>query len=128
MLWILIGYMFLFIHRPFEIWPALGDIHLERVYALGALVAVAFHPGKRWLANGHHLAVFGFATAVLVCWAGSPWAEQSLSAVEDYFKLLVCYVLIVLVVNDEQALKKLLLAFLAIMFIYMAHSLREYRA
>src|SRR5436190_843651 len=34
-LWILIGYMFLFIHRPFEVWPSLGEMHLERVYAVG---------------------------------------------------------------------------------------------
>ena len=36
MLYILLGYMFLFIHRPFEIWPALGEYHVERVYILAA--------------------------------------------------------------------------------------------
>ena len=44
MLWILIGYMFLFIHRPFEIWPALGTLHIERLYMLGTLLAVAVYP------------------------------------------------------------------------------------
>src|SRR5262249_11548965 len=47
---------------------------------------------------------------------------------ENYFKLLVFYVLIVLVVNDERMLKKLLLAFLVVMAIYLMHSLREYKA
>jgi hypothetical protein len=128
MLWILIGYMFLFIHRPFEVWTWLGDMHLERMYVLGAVLAAAVSPGKKWLPNRQHLAFFGFAAAVLVCWLASPWAEPSQPAVEDYFKLLVCYVLIVLLVHDEKSLKQVLLAFLIIMFLYMSHSLREYRA
>ena len=48
MIWVLIGYMFLFIHRPFEIWPTLGDIHLERIYMVGALLFAAAWPAKRW--------------------------------------------------------------------------------
>src|SRR5438270_797743 len=40
MRWVLIGYMFLFIHRPFEVWPVLADLHIERVYMLCALLAV----------------------------------------------------------------------------------------
>ena len=77
MLWILIGYMYLFIHRPFEIWPALGDMHVERIYALGAIFATAFYGGKKWLPNRQHLAFFGFATVVLVCWLGSRWATDT---------------------------------------------------
>ena len=34
MRWLLIGYMYLFIHRPFEIWPTLGDFRIELVFAL----------------------------------------------------------------------------------------------
>ena len=34
MRWLLIGYMFLFIDRPFEVWPWLGDLHIERLYML----------------------------------------------------------------------------------------------
>jgi hypothetical protein len=128
MLAILIGYMFLFIHRPFEIWQVLGDLHLERIYMVGALMAVLFHVGKKWLPNRQHLAYFAFATAVLACWLGSPWANEGMETVENYFKLLVFYVLLVLVVHDERSLKHVLLAFLVIMFLYMAHSLREYRS
>ena len=28
MRWLLIGYMFLFIDRPFEVWKWLGDLHM----------------------------------------------------------------------------------------------------
>jgi O-antigen ligase len=71
MRWVLIGYMFLFIHRPFEVWPSLGDLHIERVYMFGALLALVVCPGKKWLGNVQHLAYFGFALAVVVCWMAS---------------------------------------------------------
>jgi O-antigen ligase len=126
MQWILIGYMFLFIHRPFEIWPFLGDFHFERLYMLGALAALVVHPDKRWLPNRQHLAYFAFVTAVLFCWLCSPWADKGQQAVEDYLKLIVFYVMIVLVVHDEKSLKLVALAFLGVMFVYMMHSLKEY--
>jgi O-antigen ligase len=126
MQWILIGYLFLFIHRPFEIFPALGDIHLERVYMLGALAALVVYPDKRWLPNKQHLAYFAFVAAVLFCWVCSPWFEKGQPAVEDYLKLIVFYVMIVSVVHDEKTLRLILLAFLGVMFVYMLHSLKEF--
>ena len=126
MLWFLIGYMFLFIHRPFEVWPALGDIHLERLYMVATLLAALGASGKRWLPNVQHLAHLTFAGVVLVCWAASPWADHGEQLVEDYFKILVFYLLLVTLVSDEVKLERLLAAFLAIMFVYMMHSLWEY--
>jgi hypothetical protein len=127
MLWFLIGYMFLFIHRPFEIWPVLATIHLERMYILSVVLLVALSPSKRWLPNPQHWAYLAFAAAVLLCWSASPWADNGEVTVENYLKLLVFYVLLVLVVSDERTLKRLLLAFLVVMAIYMMHSLYEYR-
>src|SRR5215471_8492095 len=121
MLWLLIGYMFLFIHRPFEIWPFLATIRLERVYILGVCLLMLVFPGKRWLPNRQHWAYLAFAAAVLLCWTTSPWTDAGEQTVENYFKLLVFYVLIVLVVHDEPTLRRLLLAFLVVMAIYMTH-------
>jgi hypothetical protein len=118
--------MFLFIHRPFEIWPLLGDLHVERIYALGAMLAVLVYSDKRWIPNKQHLAYAIFAAVVLFCWIISPWAEKGQLVVEDYFKIMIFYILFMAVVHDEGQLRKLLLAFLAIMFLYMLHSLREY--
>jgi hypothetical protein len=127
MLAILIGYMFLFIHRPFEVWPSLAEYHLERVYMLGALLVLLIYSGKKWVPNCQHLAYFGFGTAVLACWLASPWMDKGQEAVENYFKILVFYVLVVLTVHDERSLRRLLLGFLAVMTVYMMHSLREYQ-
>ena len=49
MVWLLIGYMFLFIDRPFEVWPILGDIHLERAYMLFTMLIWLLSPGKNRL-------------------------------------------------------------------------------
>jgi O-antigen ligase len=124
--WLLIGYMFLFIHRPFEIWPALGDIRLELLYMLvTGLIWLAF-PGKRWLPNPLHLGIAAFAAAMLLCWLASPWNGETLETVERWFKLLVFYAMLVTVVHDEAQLKKVVLAFLVVMFVYMTHSLWEF--
>lgn len=124
--WILVGYMFLFIHRPFEVWPWLGDLQVERLYMIGTLAYFPFASGKRWLPNWQHVAHAGFALAVLVCWILSPWADYGQRQVEDYFKVIVFFVLLVSVANDEKTLRFLVTAFLVVMFIYMSHSLLEY--
>lgn len=124
--WLLIGYMFLFIHRPFELWPALGELHVERVYILGVMLAWAIWPGKTWVPNFQHLAYLTFATAVAFCWAMSPWADQGQVVVENWFKILVFYVLLVSSAKDEKGLRRLAAGFLFVMAVYMLHSLREY--
>src|SRR6516225_2398306 len=115
MVWLLLGYMFLFIHRPFEVWPWLGELHFERLYMLGTLLAFAAWPGKKWLPNRQHLAYAAFALSVLVAWLASPWGASGDRIVEDYFKIVVFYILLVLVVHDERNLKRLLFGFLTIM-------------
>src|SRR5947209_8179328 len=116
--WLLIGYMFLFIHRPFEFWPALGDIHIERIYIAAVFFIWLVHP-KRWLPNPQHLAYAGFATAVLLAWAMSPYMEDGQQVVEDWFKIVVFYLLFVTVVTDEKTLRQMALGFVFVMGIYM---------
>jgi hypothetical protein len=129
-IYILIGYMWLFIHRPFEIWPALENLHIERIYMILTLAAWISSGRIRYLPNPLHLAFAAFTLAVLVCWFASPWfgTERSNTLVENYFKLLVFYVMLVTTVQTERELKLLCLAFLGIMSLYMAHSYREYLA
>jgi O-antigen ligase len=126
MRWLLIGYMFLFIDRPFEVWPWLGDLHVERVYMLFTLAVWAAYPGKRWLPNVQHVAYFAFASAVIACWTLSPWAAQGQNVVEDWFKILVFYFLLVTTIRDEDGLKHIAVGFVAVMGLYLLHSFREY--
>ena len=127
MIYILLGYMFLFVHRPFEIWPALGDYHIERVYILIASLIWVAVPGKRLLPTRQDLAVGIFCLAVLAAWVMSPWSDGGQPAVEDYFKIVVFYVLVTTAITRVQQLRLLTLGFLFIMSLYMLHSLWEYR-
>jgi hypothetical protein len=125
--WLLVGYMFLFIHRPFEFWPALGEMHIERVYMAGVFLVWCLSP-KQWLPNLHHAAYAVFAFAVLFCWGMSPWMDKGQQVVEDWFKIVVFYILFVSVVNDEKKLRQIVLGFVLVMSVYMAHSFKEYLA
>jgi len=124
--YLLVGYMFLFIDRPFEVWSWLGDLRVERVYMLFTLAVWAVHPGKRWLSNPQHAAYAAFAAAVAGGWALSPWAAAGQPVVEDWFKIVVFYVLLVTTIHDEKALKQVVIGFVAVMGAYLAHSFKEY--
>lgn len=127
MFFLLIGYMWLFIHRPFEVWPVLGEMRLELAYVIVVMIVWAFYPKKHWLPNPLHAAFLAFAVAVVVCWLASSFrSEHGDLLVENYFKQVLFYILLATVIRDEKSLKLFVNAFLVIMFIYMGHSLREY--
>ena len=126
MRWLLLGYMFLFIDRPFEVWSWLGDLHLERVYMIIALVTWCILPNKRFLPNIQHVAYAIFVFAVLLAWIASPWNEQGQPVVEDWLKIVVFYILLTTSIHDERALKTIVIGFVAVMGLYLLHSLREY--
>ncbi len=127
MRWLLIGYMYLFIHRPFEIWPTLGTFRVELIYALFVGGVWLMHPGKRWLPNPLHRAFLAFAVATLICWVASPWASAGFDHIYIYFTVLYFYVLLTTSIRDEQDLRLVLQAFLIIMAIYMLHALYEFK-
>ncbi|MFO0936943.1 MAG: O-antigen ligase family protein [Gemmataceae bacterium] len=124
--WLLVGYMFLFIDRPFEVWPILGDWHIERVYMVVTLLAWLIYPSKRFIPSRLHLGVAGFAVAVVASWALSPWMEAGQPRVEDWFKILVFYVLLVTTVHDERGLRTIAIGFMTVMALYLLHSFKEY--
>jgi hypothetical protein len=126
MRWLLVGYMFLFIDRPFEVWPVLGDWHIERAYMILTLIAWVFAPDKRFPTNPFHLALAAFAAAVVGSWAMSPWAEAGQPRVEDWLKILVFYGLVVTTVHDERDYRTLVIGFLTVMALYLLHSFKEY--
>ncbi|MEZ6142670.1 MAG: O-antigen ligase family protein [Zavarzinella sp.] len=124
--WLLIGYMFLFIHRPFEFWPMLGEMHIERVYIILVILCWLVAPGKRWIPNPLHAAYLFFATCIAGAWLMSPWADRGQIVVENWFKILVFYFLLVTSVSNRRTLRLVVAGFLCVMFIYMLHSLKEY--
>ncbi len=124
--WLLAGYMWLFIHRPFEVWPWLGDLRIERVYMLVTLAAWVLAANKGWTSNRVNVAVAGLFGAILIAWILSPIRAQGTKTVEDFAKVGVFYVLLMSCIRDERTLRFILSAFLVCTALYMAHSLREY--
>lgn len=127
MIWLLGGYMWLFIHRPFEVWPVLGTLQIERIYMIGMLLVWMVSP-KGWVVNRMHWVTALFSVLLLTSWLLSPYMDQtSCSAtIENYFKEIVFYVLVATTVRDEESLKRLITMFLGAVGLYMAHSLWEF--
>jgi O-antigen ligase len=128
MTWLLGGYLWLFVHRPFEVWPVLGVLQVERAYMIVMLVVWAVTPGKRLVGNRIHAALAVFSGALAVTWLLSPYADSPgcTEVVENYFKVVVFYLLVITTVQDERGLRRLVLLYLAAVALYMGHSLLEY--
>jgi O-antigen ligase len=124
--WLLGIYLWLFVHRPFEYYAALGDLQIERVYMLLMVVVWAVAPGKGLTLNRLHGALAAFLAAVTLCWLASPWRDLCSDAVENIFKVMVFYVLFVTCVRDETGLRWMLTAYLVANGLYMAHSILEF--
>jgi O-antigen ligase len=127
MIWLLGGYMWLFVHRPFEVWPALGAMQIERAYMIVLILAWLVAPGKGFVLNRIHVALALFTAVLLSAWVLSPYADKPgcLDAVENYVKVSVFYFLVVTTVRDERGLRLLVLLFLASVSLYMTHSILE---
>jgi hypothetical protein len=128
MIWLLVGYIFLFIDRPFEVWPALGTVRLELIYILGVMAAWLVYPHKTWTSNVLNGAFLAFCAALGVCWLASPYRDAGTESLLNYYKVAIFYVLMLSTVRDERQLRQLLVGFLVVMALYMTHSFREYRA
>jgi O-antigen ligase len=128
MVWLLGGYMWLFVHRPFEVWPSLGALQLERGYMLLMLLVWLVVPGKGFMPNRIHAALALFTVVLVAAWVQSPYADMPgcSEAVENVFKVAVFYVLVVTTVRDERSLRLLVLLFLGATALYMAHSILEF--
>src|SRR6516225_9993588 len=95
MIWILGGYMWLFIHRPFEYWEFLGTLQIERVYAILMVAFWAVSPGKVWISNRLHVALIGFFCVLTASWVASPYMLLLADTFETYCKIVVFYLLVV---------------------------------
>ncbi len=126
MLWGTLGYLFLFIFRPFEYWEWLGEYRIERVYMLCLLTVLLFWRGKRYV---HHPIASAFiAFFLVICLSNliAYYPPATFQQTEEYFKLMVLFFVIILTVRDENDFRMFLFGFVAIMGIYVGKSLWEF--
>lgn len=126
MLWLLAGYMWLFIHRPFEVWPWLAEYRIERVYMIFVLIVGAISGKLTFPTDRLSCAFAAFFLVMLASWTFSPFPLPGEKVVEGYLKVAVFYVLVASYCRSEKDLRFVVTAFLVCMVLYMGHSLREY--
>jgi hypothetical protein len=124
--WLLVGYMWLFVHRPFEIWPWLATLRIERVFMIFTIVCWLLSVPRFPPPNRLHLRFVLFILVMLASWMMSPYAAAGDATVENYLKYAVFYVLLVTSMRTEKDLRTLLAGYVAVMTLLMVHSLREY--
>ncbi len=128
MTYLLGGYMWLFVHRPFEIWPILGAARIERVYMLLMLVVWLLSP--KYITLNRLNAAFGaFVLALVASWTLSPFPdnEKVVLTCENYLKSAVVFLLLITSVRSEKDFRTLVWIYIAAVGLYMTHSLWEYR-
>ncbi len=125
MIYLLGFYVWLFIHRPFEYYPQLGEMQLERIYMIIMVAVWAIWPGKVWAFNRIHVAEICFTAVLLLSWMMSPYSDRE-SILENYFKVVTFYVLVVTSIRDEKDLRRLIFCYLLAVGLYSSHSLLEF--
>ena len=126
MLWLVIGYLFLFIFRPYEYWPILGTFHVERIYMIVLLVSVLNSKNKHYVSHAINKSVLWFLLAIIAAALFAFDKSVAFESVQEYCKLLIFYFLIILTIRDEKDLKVFLFAYIVIMFLYVGKSAWEF--
>lgn len=126
MIWLISGYLFLFIFRPFEYWPILGTLRIERVYMFLLLIAVFLNKEKRYIPHVINKATILFFFSIVVSGFFALHGPDAYDQTYEYFKLLVFYFIVILCIRDEVDLKHFLVAYIAIMFLYLWKSEWEF--
>jgi hypothetical protein len=126
MLYLLIGYLFLYIERPWEFWSFLAPLHIERIYMCFVILVFLFWKEKQIRYDILHLWIIAL---LLFHFISAPFAYLPNAALDqgfEYLKIVIFYFLIVMCIRDEKELRKFMVAFIVITALYMSHSLWEY--
>ncbi|MEN6450794.1 MAG: hypothetical protein ABFC96_09900, partial [Thermoguttaceae bacterium] len=91
MIWLLGGYVWLFIHRPFEIWHWHGDFPIERAYMIVTTLYWLLVADKQWVSNRLNAALASFWCVVLVSCLLSPYGSN----IEGYAKVSYLYLMLI---------------------------------
>lgn len=120
------GYIFLVIERPWESIRYFHEIPIERSYALLMIFIVLISDKFKIEKSPINFWVYGLLVLHFVLAPFSYSFEYAVDAGIEYAKMVILYLLMLSVAKDEESLKLLVKVFVISMFIYMFHSLIEY--
>lgn len=126
MLYLVYGYLILFIIRPFENWEFLGAMRLERVYGILMVAALLLWQRRRSVRCPQTTAVFAFLGAMALSSVFSYRLELAWPSLYKYCTLVVFYVVIMATIKNETQLRGFVVAYVCTMAVYQLLSLREY--
>lgn len=126
MMYLIVGYVYLMIHRPMEIWSGLEPLRPELVY-FTFLCAAWLIAWKRVMPDLNQLAIAGMGVVTYLSWMASPWHDYGDIAVKNYTLVFVFGLILASALRDERAVHRVIVAFLAVMTLYMLHSVWEFR-
>jgi O-antigen ligase len=137
--WMAALYVALHIIRPWEqLFPILGTIHFERLFAVVMILLVAATARLRSdtiVQNVHYppgvfsftsVSVLGFLVALLLCTVFADDPARAWDAWYSFFTLVVFYFVLLLVIRTPYELVLMVSAYLAAMTVYLAKSQWEY--
>ncbi|OGU07599.1 MAG: hypothetical protein A2075_18955 [Geobacteraceae bacterium GWC2_58_44] len=120
------AYLFMVIERPWESIKYLDGIPVERVFAIAMIVVAIMHNKLKLVSSPTNKWVLGL---LLIHFALAPFAystEYAFSQGIEYLKMVVLYLLMLSLVDDESGLKLFIKTYIFTMMFYVLHSLREY--
>lgn len=126
MFYLVVGYLFLFIFRPYEYWPIVGEYHVERIYMIFLIIGVFLREEKRYIPHSITRAVLLFFVVMIAASVVAFNWDDAYMMTWEYFKLLVFYFIVILTIRDERDLKNFISAYLVIMFLYVGKSAWEF--
>ncbi|MRR55626.1 MAG: hypothetical protein EG822_14155 [Deltaproteobacteria bacterium] len=119
-------YIFLCIERPWESIRYLEGLPLERVYAISMIITAFMCDRFKIVSSPTNKWVYGL---LLLHFVLAPFAFNSGYAVDqgfEYAKMIVLYLLMLSVADDEESLNIMVKVFVFSMIIYSLHSIWEY--
>ncbi|MGA1863754.1 MAG: O-antigen ligase family protein [bacterium] len=126
MFWLVVGYLFLFIFRPYEFWPILGYLRIERIYMIFLLIALFLWPQKRYIHHPINKTLILFFFIMIISSVLALNRGDAFVSTYNYFKLVVFYFVILFTIQDEEQLKNFLIAYIIIMLLYVGKSSWEF--
>lgn len=120
-------YVGLFIIRPWEVlFPELGAISFERMYAIFMLLCVAGTVGFRLQANRQHVAVAALCGAIGISAALALDVQTAWNAYYVFLTVVICYGVLVSVIRSPYDLLIIVVAYVGFMELYLGKALWEY--
>lgn len=126
-LWMAAFYVALFIIRPWDqLFPWLGEIHFERIYALCMLSAVFLSKEKRWEMNFQTLTVLLFLGGIGLSYLFAVNPSLAWEPFYEYLTLIIFYFVLLLVIRTPHELIFMVICYIVTMAVYLAKSQWEF--